>query len=502
MDTRIKIALALILGLGAGAAGSWYALSRLGHDATGSAPPAAASGERKVLYWYDPMVPDQHFDKPGKSPFMDMDLVPKYADEAGTAGVAIDPRTLQNLGVRTAVAERGRLWRRIDTVGYVRNDENRVAVLQARSEGWIERLHVRALNETVRAGQLIAEVYSPTLYAAQEEYLLALRQNEDAAWRQAARQKLSFLGLAEAQIARLEREGRAQRRVAYYAPIAGVVTELPAKEGAAISAGMPMLTLADLSRVWVTAEVVEDQGAWIAPGKSVEVKLASLPGEVFEGKVDYVYPAVNPETRTHSLRIVLANPGLRLKPGMYANVTVFGGKGEEAVLVPSEAVIQTGQRALVLVAQGEGRYAPVAVKTGMESEGKTAILAGLSGGEQVVTSGQFLIESEANLRGALARLGEPQAKAAGSQEKNAEVYTGRGRIEQVDAKTGELEMTHEPIPALKWPAMTMGFEVREAKMLQGLKHGQSVDFDMVREGEGFVVVAIRPTRINRGGDGK
>lgn len=494
MDTRIKIALALTLGLGAGAAGSWYALTQLGHEAAGNAPPAA-SGERKVLYWYDPMVPDQQFDKPGKSPFMDMDLVPKYADEAGSAGVAIDPRTVQNLGVRTAVAERGRLWRRIDTVGYVRNDENRVAVLQARSEGWIERLHVRALNETVRAGQLIAEVYSPTLYAAQEEYLLALRQNEDATWRQAARQKLSFLGLNEAQIARLEKDGKAQRRVAYYAPIAGVVTELPAKEGAAISAGMPMLMVTDLSRVWVTAEVVEDQGAWVVPGKSVEVKVASLPGEVFEGKVDYVYPAVNRETRTHSLRIVLANPGLRLKPGMYANVTVFGGKGEEAVLVPSEAVIQTGQRALVLVAQGEGRYAPVAVKTGMESEGKTAILAGLSGGEQVVTSGQFLIESEANLRGALARLGEPQAKGA-------EVYTGRGRIEQVDAKTGELEMSHEPIPALKWPAMTMGFEVRDAKMLQGLKPGQSVDFDMVREGEGFVVVAIRPARIDHGGDGK
>ncbi|TCS69440.1 CusB/HlyD membrane fusion family barrel-sandwich protein [Sulfuritortus calidifontis] len=291
MDTRIKIALALTLGLAAGGAGSWFALKQSGHETAGNAPAAAAAGERKILYWYDPMVPDQHFDKPGKSPFMDMELVPKYADEAGSAGVAIDPRTVQNLGVRTAVAERGRLWRRIDTVGYVRNDENRVAVLQARSEGWIERLHVRALNETVRAGQLIAEVYSPALYAAQEEYLLALRQNEDAAWRQAARQKLSFLGLAEAQIARLEKAGKAQRRVAYHAPLAGVVTELPAKEGAAISAGMPMLTVADLSRVWVTAEVVEDQGAWIAPGKSVEVKLASLPGEVFEGKVDYVYPA-------------------------------------------------------------------------------------------------------------------------------------------------------------------------------------------------------------------
>nr|WP_269470964.1 efflux RND transporter periplasmic adaptor subunit [Sulfuritortus calidifontis] len=204
--------------------------------------------------------------------------------------------------------------------------------------------------------------------------------------------------------------------------------------------------------------------------------------------------AVNPQTRTHSLRIVLDNPGLRLKPGMYANVTVFGGKGEEAVLVPTEAVIQTGQRALVLVAQGEGRYAPVAVKTGMESEGKTAILAGLSGGEQVVTSGQFLIESEANLRGALARLGAPQANAAEPQAKGAEVYTGRGRIEQVDAKTGELEMTHEPIPALKWPAMTMGFAVRDAKILQGLKPGQRVDFDLVREGEGFVVVAIRPAK--------
>ncbi|NWG87165.1 MAG: efflux RND transporter periplasmic adaptor subunit, partial [Hydrogenophilaceae bacterium] len=351
------------------------------------------------------MVPDQHFDKPGKSPFMDMDLVPKYADEAGAAGVAIDPRTVQNLGVRTALAERGRLWRRIDTVGYVRNDDNRVHFLQSRVKGWIEALHIHAVNDPVRRGQVVAEIYSPELYAAQEEFLLALKQQEDKAWAEAARQKLSFLGLSNTQIAALEKSGKPQRRVAYYAPAGGIVSKIAIHPGAGVDTGMSLLEITDLSQVWVTAEVVEDQAAWVAPGKSVEVKVAALPGEVFEGTVDYVYPKLDPTTRTLQVRIVMNNPELRLKPGMYANVTVFGGKGEEAVLVPSEAVIQTGQRALVLVAQGEGRYAPVAVKTGMESEGKTAILAGLSGGEQVVTSGQFLIESEANLKGALARLG-------------------------------------------------------------------------------------------------
>lgn len=474
MNANLKLAAALAVGLAAGAVAVW--LSAPGH------PRPAAAPARAVLYWYDPMMPDQHFDKPGKSPFMDMDLVPRYADEAGGTGVAVDPRTRQSLGVRTAEAEVGRLWRRIDTVGTVRVDDNRVVQLQTRVNGWLETLYVHAVDDPVRRGQLVAEVYSPELYAAQEEYLLAMRHDEDPAWRAAARRKLAFLGLSEGQIARLETTGRAERRVAYHAPASGIVSSIAVHPGAAVSAGMPIMEISDLGRVWVVADVVEDQLAWIAPGKAAELRFGALPGETFEGRVDYVLPRLDATTRTVPVRIVLANPGLRLKPGMYADVTLYGGRGDEGVIVPSEAVIRSGRRAVVLVAEAEGRFRPVEVETGMESGGHTLILAGLAGGERVVVSGQFLIESEANLKGALARM----------QPAGGETWRGSGRIVAADPKTGALTMEHDPIPALQWPAMTMDFAVRDPALLKGLRAGQAVEFDMAREGGGFVVTAIRP----------
>jgi len=360
-------------------------------------------------------------------------------------------------------------------------DENRVAVVQARTPGYIERLHVRAMNEPVRRGQLLAEVYSPDLLTAQEEFRLALKSGDDPAWVAAARQKLSLLGLSEDQVKKLEAGGPAMRRVLYYAPVDGVVSELSVKEGASVSDGMPLMTLSDLSKVWVIAEVTEDQAAWVVPGKPAEVKLASRPGEVIEGRVDYIYPELNRTTRTLQVRIALANPGLALKPGMYANVTLYGGASDTAVLVPSEAVITTGKRSIVLVAEGGGKFRPVQVKTGIGSEGRTQILAGLKAGDQVVVSGQFLIESEANLKGALDRLQGPQ-----------QTWQGRGRITALDAARGVLEMAHDPIPAIDWPAMTMPFEVSDRGLLKGLRKGQKVAFELARKADGYVVVGIRP----------
>ncbi|NTV95837.1 MAG: efflux RND transporter periplasmic adaptor subunit, partial [Thiobacillus sp.] len=465
MNGNLKLVAALVAGLAGGAGAVYLALKPATHPA--GTPAAATAPAQKILYWYDPMVPDQHFDKGGKSPFMDMDLVPKYADEDTGAGVKIDPRTSQSLGVRTAVAETGRLWRRIDTVGTVKADDNRVEMLQTRVGGWLEALHIHAVNDPVRKGQLVAEVYSPELYAAQEEFLLALKHPEDTAWRSAARQKLAFLGLAEGQIAGLEKTGKSQRRVAYYAPAGGIVSNIAVHPGAAVTAGMPLMEITDLGRVWVTADVVENELSWIMPGKSAEIGFNALPGETFEGRIDYIGPKLDPATRTVPVRIVLNNPGLKLKPGMYANITLFGGKGEEGVVVPSEAVIQTGKRAVVLIAEAAGRFRPVEVKTGMESDGKTLILDGLAGGEKLVVSGQFLIESEANLKGALERM-----KPAGGA-----TWGGTARIVAADPKTGALTMEHDPIPALKWPAMTMDFKVAAPALLNGLKKGQAVEFD-------------------------
>ena len=401
--TMLLILLALIAAASAG----YYA--RTPEPASKPAASATAPKERKILYWYDPMVPASHFDKPGPSPFMDMELVPKFADEEGsTGGMAIDPRMVQNLGVRTAAVATGSLARRIDTVGYVRPDEHRIVVVQPRAAGWVEKLYVRAVNDPVRRGQLLLELYAPDILAAQEEYLLAAkaaqRDPADRALEQAAQRRLSLLGLSDEQIRVLAASGKASRRVAVYATSDGVVSELGVREGMAVTPGTPMFSLLDLSSVWVTAEIPEAQAGWVAPGAAAEIAVPALPGRVLQGRVEYVYPQLDGTTRTLQVRVRLPNPGLKLKPGMYARVGIRSEGAKESVLVPSEAVISTGTRSVAIVAEGEGRFAAVEIKIGDEADGRTEILEGLAAGQTVVVSGQFLIDSEASLRGTLQRL--------------------------------------------------------------------------------------------------
>ena len=359
------------------------------------------TGERKPLYWYDPMKPDQHFDAPGKSPFMDMQLVAKYADPAGGGMdggtvVQIDPRMAQNLGMRTEAVKTGPFWQRVDTVGSVAVDENRIAVVEARAAGWVERLDVRAVGDTVRRGQIVAGVYAPDLLAAQEELALAQKLN-DATLIEAARSRLKLLNASTT--------GHPQRQTLITAPQAGVVTELMVRQGAQVTPGTPLMKLADLSKVWILVEVPEAQAAWVTVGKSAEAKLKGLPGKTFEGTVDYVYPLLDTQTRTLRARLAFDNVDGALKPGMYAAVTVFGGAKQDVTLVPSEAVIRTGTRSVVLVAEGKGRYRPVEVSLGAEREDQIVVLGGLEPGQQVVVSGQFLIDSEASLLGAYNRMG-------------------------------------------------------------------------------------------------
>lgn len=357
--------------------------------------------ERKPLYWYDPMKPEQHFDKPGKSPFMDMDLVPKYAEGGASADggtvVSIDPRMAQNLGMRTAEVKTGSFWQRVDAVGSVVMDENRIVTVEARAAGWLERLDVRAVGDTVQRGQVVAGIYSPDLLAAQEELALAQKLG-DATLIDAARTRLSLLGVGSGG------KSGPQRRVAITAPQTGVVTELLVRQGGQVTPGMPLMKLADLSKVWVMVEVPEVQAAWVAAGKPAEARFKGLPGKIFKGKVDYVYPLLDTQTRTLRARLAFDNADGALKPGMYAEVTVFGGERSDVTLVPSEAVIRTGSRNVVLVAEGEGRYRPVEVTLGSERGEEIVILGGLESGQQVVVSGQFLIDSEASLLGAYNRM--------------------------------------------------------------------------------------------------
>ena len=361
---------------------------------------AATSSEPKVLYWYDPMKPDQHFDHPGKSPSMDMALVPKYAEPSpgGTTNrtlVSIDPRMAQNLGMRTAEARSGNSTSRIEVVGTVTIDENRIFVVEARAAGWVERLEVRATGDQVRAGQVVARLYAPDLRAAQEELALA-RSLKDKTLIEAAQSRLKLLGVST--------EGPPDRKTVILSPQSGVVTELLVRQGAQVTPGVPLMKLADLSRVWIVVDVPESQSRSLAIGTAAEARLKSHPGKTFAGIVEYIYPVLNPETRTVRARIAVANPAGELKPGMYAEINLTGLAGAEVTLVPSEAVIRTGTRNVVLLAETEGRYRPVEVTLGAEVGDETTVLQGIAPGQHVVVSGQFLIDSEASLLGAYQRM--------------------------------------------------------------------------------------------------
>ncbi|MES2885360.1 MAG: efflux RND transporter periplasmic adaptor subunit [Pseudomonadota bacterium] len=384
---------------------------------------AMAAGEKKPLYWYDPMVPDQHFDAPGKSPFMDMQLVPKYAEGGGMGGagtvVEIDPRMAQNLGVRVAPATLGTFFQRVEAVGSVALDERRIVVVQSRTAGWIERLDVRAEGDPVKKGQRLAALYSPDLFAAKQELKLA-QDSGDAALAKASQQRLRLLGGGAG--------GGSQSGV--FSPASGFVVELMAREGAQLEPGMPLMKLADLSQVWINVEIPEVQAGWIAEGKSAEARLKSLPGKVFEGTVDYLYPQLDSGTRTLRARLVFDNADGSLRPGMFADVSLFGGGQQDVLLVPSEAVIRTGERTVVLVAESAGRYRPAAVETGPERNDQTMILSGLEAGQNVVVSGQFLIDSEASLLGAYQRMGAGAGMAEGMQGmQDAPSMRGAGEME-------------------------------------------------------------------------
>jgi Cu(I)/Ag(I) efflux system membrane fusion protein len=357
-----------------------------------------------------PMHPDVVRDEPGECPICGMDLVrvePEQAAAAGTAAgpeVRISPAVVNNIGVRTEAAVVAAQERRATTVGFVAFDERRMRQVQPRAEGWIEGLAVRAVGETVRAGQLLFTLYSPMLESAQQEYLDAQRiGNRDLI--EASRERLRALGLEAAAAERLARSGRASGRVPFHAPISGVVTELAVREGAMVSPSMLALTITELGSLWVIAEVPESQAAWVKAGTAAEIRLPSLPGETFAGRVEYVYPELSMETRTLRARIVLGDAGTGLRPNMLANVTLVGEAGEPAVMIPRSALIRSGREDRVVVAMGEGRFAPRRVIAGAESGDRVAIREGLAAGEQVVVAGQFLLDSEANLRAGLGRLG-------------------------------------------------------------------------------------------------
>lgn len=420
MNKNKLVPLLLLAGLavGAGAYGTYrYGLQQGMKAAMPAADGAqSAEGGKKPLYWHDPMVPAQKFDKPGKSPFMDMQLVPVYGDDGGDEGkVTISSRMQQNLGVRTAAAAMGELEAHLAAVGNVAYNERDVALVQARANGYVERLYVRAPLDPVKQGQPLLELYVPDWIAAQQEYLTVrdMRGPGVDALATAAMQRMRLAGMDDAQVKLVVNSGQLHPRVTITAPVTGVVGELSARAGMTVMAGAPLFRINGLATVWVNAEVPEAFAALVRPGASVEARTPALPGTLFKGKVGALLPEVNAATRTLKARIELANPGGQLVPGMFATLDFATGPRKPALLVPTEAVIQTGTRSVVMLAQEGGKFQPVDVRTGAEARGRTEILQGLAAGQKVVVSGQFLIDSEASLKGTATRMGA--APAGGAQ---------------------------------------------------------------------------------------
>jgi Cu(I)/Ag(I) efflux system membrane fusion protein len=358
-----------------------------------------------------PMHPDVVRNEPGECPICGMALVKVEPEpsapspDAPGSQVRISPAVINNLGVRTEAATLAALPRRAQTVGFVSFDDRRVRQVRPRADGWIEGLSVRALGETVSARQLLFTVYSPMLESAQQEYLDAIRiGNDDLV--AASRDRLRALGLDSGTVLRLASSGRASGRVPFHAPVAGVVTELAIREGAMVTPDMVAMTITELGSLWVIAEVPESQAGWVTPGTVAELRFPSLPGKKLEGRVQHVYPELNMETRTVRARIVLEQPEAGIRANMLANVTLLGEAGAEVVTIPRNALIRGGAEDRVVLALGEGRFAPRRVVAGAESGERIAILEGLAAGEQVVVAGQFLLDSEANLRAGFGRLGD------------------------------------------------------------------------------------------------
>ena len=379
--------------------------------ATGGARQKQATNSgRTVLYWYDPMVPNEHYPGPGKSS-MGMALQPKYADEAAQGGVTVSPAMMQNLGIRLAKVEVRDIAPTVRSVGQVAFDQRLITEVQTLTPGFVESLSVRAEGEPISAGRVIAEVYSPDLLAAENEYraLLASRSVVSGELRSAARRRLQLLGAPSSLVARLDRGGAPQRTYPVIARSSGVVTTIGARPGAQVSLGQSIVTIQGLGRVLVIADVPEASLGRVHVGQPAEITFPAYPGDTRRGVVDYIFPSLNTQSRTARVRITLPNAGSRLKQGMFANVSLQG-TGGMAMVVPSEAVIDTGRRQVVIVKRN-GSFVPQEVKTGRDVDQWTEIVAGPSPGEDVVASGQFLIDSEASLQGFLSRLQNTQAGA-------------------------------------------------------------------------------------------
>lgn len=482
-----------VIALTALAAG--YGLARLGSQDK-SADTASADCQ-EVLYWYDPMVPGQHFDKPGKSPYMDMQLMPKCAGEKSSAGLRIDPGLVQNFGIRTSAAEFGVLEPEIVVAGVLAYNGRDIAIVQPRAGGYVQRTYGRAVDDVVARGAPIADILVPEWGGAQQEYLaVAGTGNRELA--AAARERMRLQGMPDSLISSVARKGRPQSTITVTAPTSGAITALGVRPGMTVSSGQMLAEISGFSPIWLEAAVPQAQAGAVRVGQRIEASLTTFPENRFGGRIIAILPTAQDASRTITVRAELPNPDGRLKPGMFAQVSLEPER-RRALLIPSEAIIRTGRRTIVMLKQ-EGRgFAPAEVRIGREASGRTEVLAGLAPGEDVVTSGQFLLDSEASLTGLNIRPvdaapaaggGDGSARSGGT---NSAIFSATGRIEQIGERSVLLE--HGPVPRLGWSAMTMAFAIENRAQLRGLKPGDRVRFTFSQSDAGPRIASI--SRVDR-----
>lgn len=446
--------------------------------------------EKEILYWVAPMDPNYRRDKPGKSP-MGMELVPVYSgsEEEDAAVVRISPEVVNNLGVTTARVEKSKLSRRIETVGYINYDESKISHVHLRAEGWIHNLVADTEGERVKNGQLLFTLYSPMLVNAQEEYLQAVASgNKTLA--AASRERLLALGLVDSQIKKARETGKPSQFVASYATQSGVISALNVRQGMYVKPETEIMSLASLDTIWIEAEVFERQASWVASGQLAEARIPAMPGQVWKGNVDYVYPELDATTRTLRVRLKFKNPDEYLKPNMYANVSILNEPGGAVIHIPREALIHDGRIPRVILALGNGRFKARQVIPGMEGDGRIEIIEGLDESDVVVVSAQFLIDSEASLNASFQRM-EPQMR---KMETNNHFHPyGKGTVNSIDQKKRLINISHEAIDSLQWPAMTMDFKVADHVDLDSLDIGDHVKFYLAKAPNGdFFISNIVP----------
>ena len=483
------------------ATGAFYAGRRTGPStdaAMSTSTPASTGDSRKVLYWHDPMVPAQRFDKPGKSPFMDMQLVPVYADTAtgttGAEGVKISAAVQQNLGIRVAQVRRAEISASFDALGSVQFDDRLNVAVQTRVAGYVERLSVRAPMERVRKGQALATVFAPEWLGPQNEWLALQRSGVSSDLVMAARDRMRAMSIPADLIRRSEETGTAQARYVLAAPTDGIVAELNVREGVAVTPGTTLFRIAGLAKVWAVAEIPEAQAVRLVRGQKVKAILQADAAQSFDGALDEILPEVNTATRTLKARIEVDNRNGKLVPGMLLRLQVTGASSLRLVM-PSEAVIRTGKRAVVIVRKADGAFEPRDVSLGADMGEEIEVVSGLADGDQVVASGQFLIDSEARLRSVLGSMSSsssssPMPSSSAAVPSATVVHTAQGKVESV-APEG-ITISHGPVATLKWPSMTMGFAKAAPDAFSDIKAGETVRFEFKEGGpSGYELISVQ-----------